>query len=41
MQQKYKMICLCDDMGFDFESEKEKICSWFDELFPNKSMFEK
>ena len=41
-QQKYKMICLSDDIiDIGFESEKKKICSWFDEIFPNKSMFEK
>ena len=41
-QQKYKMICLNDGIiDIDFESEKKKICSWFDEIFPNKSMFEK
>ena len=42
IQQKYKMICLSDDIiDIDFESEKKKICSWFDEILPNKSMFEK
>ena len=41
-QQKYKMIYLSDDIiDIDFESEKTKICSWFDEILPNKSMFEK
>ena len=40
-EQKYKMICLSDDdEHLNFDEEKEKICEWFTEIFPEKSSFE-
>lgn len=39
---KHKVVCINDDpMGFDFETEKEKLTTLFQELFPEKSAFER
>ena len=39
---KFKVVCVNDDpMGFDFESEQEKLVAVFQTLFPEKSAFEK
>lgn len=41
INQKYQMICLNDiDDKIDFESEKRRICRWFDKVFSTKSAFE-
>lgn len=41
LNQKYKIICLSDDdENLNFDLEKKKICSYFEEILPEKSTFE-
>lgn len=41
LNQKYGMICLSDDdENINFDVEKEKICSYFERILPEKSSFE-
>lgn len=39
-EQKYKMICISDDMSIDFEKAKEEINSALEKILPDKSSFE-